>query len=141
MPIVVTESIQIPDSDVDIAYSRSGGPGGQHVNKVSSKVQLRFHLQDCEVLADDVKTRIRAYWPNRLTEDGDFLVQSEQHRDQKQNLSDAQEKLADLIRAALVPPKPRKKTKPSKVSVRRRLAEKGARGKTKQARGRVHPED
>lgn len=141
MPIVVTEHIQIPEDDVDVTYARSGGPGGQHVNKVSSKAQLRFHLQRCLALAPAVKARLREAWPNRLTDDGDFLVQSEKHRDQKQNLDDAREKLAEMIRGALYPPKPRTKTRPSKGSVRRRLAEKGARSETKKGRGRVKGDD
>ena len=137
MPHIINDRIAIPDDDIDVSYARSGGAGGQHVNKTSSKVQLRFHLGDCSALSLDVKARLRAACPGRLTEDGDLLVTSEKGRDQKTNLEDAREKLATLVRNVLVPPKPRTKTKPSKGSVRRRLKEKSVRSVTKQGRGRV----
>lgn len=141
MPIVVNERITIPDDDFEVAYARSGGAGGQHVNKTSSKVQLRFHLRATFALSPDVKARLRAAFPGRLTDDGDFLVTSERGRDQKSNLDDAKEKLATMIRDNLLPPKPRTKTKPSKGSVRRRLKEKSVRSATKQGRGRISNDD
>jgi ribosome-associated protein len=137
MPIVINDRIAIPDDEFDVAYARSGGAGGQHVNKTSSKVQLRFHLRASTALSAEVKARLRKAAPGRLTDDGDLLIVSERGRDQKANLEDAKDKLASLIRAHLLPPKPRTKTKPSKGSVRRRLQDKSARAQTKQARGRV----
>ena len=141
MPIVITDTLILADADFDVAFARSGGPGGQNVNKVSSKVHLRFHLGASLALSPEVKARLRAACPSRLTEDGDLLVHSEKTRDQKQNLDDAKEKLADLVRAALVRPRPRTKTKPSKGSVRRRLTDKSQRATTKQSRGRVTGDD
>lgn len=141
MPLVVTDRVVIPDDDLEVAFSRSGGSGGQNVNKVSSKVLLRFHLDGCAVLTPGAKARLRAACPSRLTDDGDLLVTSDRERDQKQNLEDARSKLAALIRAALVPPKPRTPTKPTLGSKKRRLKEKSHRGDIKQGRGRVGHDD
>jgi ribosome-associated protein len=141
MPLVVTDRVVIPDDDLEVAFSRSGGAGGQNVNKVSSKVLLRFHLDRCAVLTPGAKARLRAACPSRLTDDGDLLVTSDRERDQKQNLEDARSKLAALIRAALVPPKPRTPTKPTLGSKKRRLKEKSHRGDIKQGRGRVGQDD
>jgi ribosome-associated protein len=141
MPIEVTPRITIPDDDYEVAFARSGGSGGQNVNKVSSKVHLRFFLARTTVLRDDVKERLRAACPGRLTDDGDLLVMSDRTRDQHQNLADACEKLASLIRSVLVPPKPRTKTKPTRGSVRRRLGDKKSTGEKKKGRGRVSFDD
>jgi ribosome-associated protein len=92
MPLVVTDRVVIPDDDLEVAFSRSGGSGGQNVNKVSSKVLLRFHLDRCAVLTPGAKARLRAACPSRLTDDGDLLVTSDRERDQKQNLEDARSK-------------------------------------------------
>jgi ribosome-associated protein len=120
MPVEVTERCVIPDEDL-----------------VSSKVLLRFHLAQCQVLTFGCKERLKASCPGRLTDDGDLLVTSDRERDQHRNLEDAKDKLASLIRAALVPPKPRTPTKPSKGAKRRRLADKSRRADVKQGRGRV----
>jgi ribosome-associated protein len=141
MPVVVTETVVIPDDDLEVSFSRSGGSGGQNVNKVSSKVLLRFHLERCAVLTPGAKSRLRAACPSRLTDDGDLLVTSDRERDQHRNLEEAKEKLAALIRAALVPPTPRRKTKPTLGSKKRRLAEKSRRSDIKQGRGRVGRDD
>ena len=141
MPVVVTETVVIPDDDLEVSFSRSGGSGGQNVNKVSSKVLLRFHLERGAVLTPGAKSRLRAACPSRLTDDGDLLVTSDRERDQHRNLEDAKEKLAALIRAALVPPTPRRKTKPTLGSKKRRLTEKSRRSDVKQGRGRVGRDD
>ncbi|HEY1097896.1 MAG TPA: alternative ribosome rescue aminoacyl-tRNA hydrolase ArfB [Myxococcota bacterium] len=141
MPITVNEQITIPDDDYEVSFSRSGGAGGQNVNKVSSKVLLRFHLRQCAVLNYGVKTRLRAAAPGRLTDDGDLLITSDRERDQKQNLDDAEGKLVALILSVLVPPRPRTATKPTKGSQRRRLNDKSVRGSVKQNRGKVRHDD
>jgi ribosome-associated protein len=141
MPIEVTPRITIPDDDYEVSFARSGGSGGQNVNKVSSKVHLRFFLARTMALRDEVKERLRAACPGRLTDDGDLLMMSDRTRDQHQNLDDACEKLASLIRSVLVPPKPRTKTKPTRGSVRRRLGDKKSTGEKKKGRGRVSFDD
>lgn len=136
-PLVVSSRVVIAVEHLEVSFARSGGPGGQNVNKVSSKVQLRYWLERCPALTYGQKARLRASYPGRLTEDGGFLVTSERTRDQKQNLDDARQKLVEMITAILVPPTPRKKTRPTLASKRRRLDEKSRRGDIKRARGRV----
>ena len=137
MRLEVSPRIVLTDADFDVVVSRSGGPGGQHVNRTESRVQLFFHLDACAQLAPEVKERVRALFPSRVTDAGDLLITSDATRDQRQNLADAGDKLVAMLRAALVPPKKRHKTKPTKGSQRRRLAEKKHRGDIKKGRGRI----
>ena len=138
MTIEVNSQITIPDGDYSLSFVRGSGPGGQNVNKVASAVQLRFDLAGTSVLSDAVKSRLRGLAGRRLTDDGSILIIARNHRTQEQNRREAGERLSDLIRAALVPPKPRRKTKPTRASKERRLDSKNRQQRTKGLRGKVN---
>jgi ribosome-associated protein len=137
MPLDISPAIAIPDGDLSLSFVRASGPGGQNVNKVASAVQLRFDLAGSTVLEEPVKSRLRALSGRRLTDDGAILIIARNHRSQDQNRREALERLADLIRRALVPPKIRKATKPTRASREKRLEHKTRQQKTKLRRGRV----
>ncbi len=131
----------IPDSDLTVAFIKSGGPGGQNVNKVSSAVQLRFDLAGCALLNEQVKARLRRLAGRRLTDEGAVLLVARGERSQEQNRRDAEARLAALIEAALVEPKLRRPTRPTRASKQRRLEHKTRRSSIKRARGRPSGED
>ncbi len=137
MPIAVTPSVVIPDSDLSLSFVRSSGPGGQNVNKVSSAAQLRFDLAATAALDERVKHRLRALAGHRLTGDGAILIVARTHRTQERNRAEALERLSELVRRALAEPRPRKPTRPTRASSRRRLESKTRDGRSKQLRGRV----
>jgi ribosome-associated protein len=137
MPLDISSVIAIPDGDLSLSFVRASGPGGQNVNKVASAVQLRFDLAGSTALEEPVKNRLRALAGRRLTDDGAILIIARNHRSQDQNRREALERLADLIRRALVVPKVRKATKPTRASRERRLDHKTRQQKTKLRRGRV----
>lgn len=136
MPLSVTPGVEIPDSDVALSFVRSSGPGGQNVNKVASAVQLRFDLQRSTALAPEVKARLRALSGRRLTSEGAILIIARNHRTQESNRREAEARLTDLIKCALVAPKPRKATKPTRAARERRLEQKTQRRRTKRLRGK-----
>ncbi|GGD03273.1 alternative ribosome rescue aminoacyl-tRNA hydrolase ArfB [Aureimonas glaciei] len=134
----INARLLIPRGDFEESFIRSSGPGGQNVNKVSTAVQLRFDARGSRVLADDVAVRLMRLAGSRTTKAGEILIEASRFRTQERNREDARERLAELIRAALVPPPPpRKKTRPSKGSVERRLTTKRVRADVKKGRGRV----
>jgi ribosome-associated protein len=133
----VTDALVIPGAELAWAFARSGGPGGQHVNKVESKVELRWTPAGSRALADlDEGTRawLLGRLAGRLTTGGELVVTSTLTRDQLKNRADAAAKLAALVRAALLRPKKRKPTRPSRASKERRIAAKKHRGDVKKGR-------
>jgi ribosome-associated protein len=140
MPIRVGR-VLIPDSDLSVAFIRSGGPGGQNVNKVASAVQLRFDLAGTNALGEAAKTRLRALAGRRLTDEGSLLIVAREHRSQEQNRHAAEARLATLVRAALTEPRPRHATKPTRASKIRRLEGKTRRSSIKRRRGRIHGDE
>ncbi len=130
----IDRRVVIPAVDLSWTAVRSSGPGGQNVNKVASKVDLRFDLDGTTALSPEAKQRLRRMAAARLDKDGRLVVTSQATRDQSRNLEDAREKLAALILRALAVPKKRKATKPSKGAKERRLKEKRARSEKKERR-------
>jgi len=122
--LVINGRVTIPGSELSIAFSRSGGPGGQNVNKVSSKVDLRWNPQTSLALSEEDRAWLLQKLRSKLTGDGTLIVTSTLTRDQLKNRDDATDKLALIVRAALDRPKPRRATKVSRGAKRRRVADK-----------------
>ena len=133
--------IDIPEGDVELAFIRSSGPGGQNVNKVASAVQLRFDLAGTRVLSDAVKARLRRLAGRRLTDDGALLIVARETRSQEQNRRLAFERLQELIGRALIEPKRRIATRPSRGARERRLETKRVVKTHKARRARVSWDD
>ncbi|MBY0528520.1 MAG: aminoacyl-tRNA hydrolase [Gemmataceae bacterium] len=136
----VNATIRIPDTELAWSFARSGGPGGQNVNKVSSKAMLRWDMAGSPSIPDDVKDRLRTLCRRRITLEGDLLITAQEFRDQDRNRQACLEKLRDLVLEALARPKPRKATRPTRGSQRRRLEGKRHRAQVKGGR-RVEGED
>ncbi|MCC0062804.1 MAG: aminoacyl-tRNA hydrolase [Defluviimonas sp.] len=137
----ITDTIALADWELAESFSRSSGPGGQNVNKVSTAVELRFEAERSPHLTPAVKTRLKRLAGRRWTLEGAIVIQVEETRSQIRNREIARERLAELVRAALVVPKRRIATKPTAGSQRRRLAGKTARGALKAMRGRVDEDE
>ncbi|MDA1013506.1 MAG: alternative ribosome rescue aminoacyl-tRNA hydrolase ArfB [Planctomycetota bacterium] len=119
--LTVNDQIQIPHSEFDFTYSRSGGPGGQNVNKVNTKVTLHWQVDVTPSLTDAVRGRFQAEYRRRITKDGALVMHSQRYRDQARNVEDCLSKLQALILEIVDPPKPRVPTRPSRGSKLRRL--------------------
>ena len=136
----ITDEIQIDESELKWDFVRASGPGGQHVNKVSTAVILRFNAAASPAIDQQVENRLRRIAGRRMTADGQLIIKASRYRSQSQNRQDAVERLQQLIRQAAAKPKSRRKTRPTRSSVERRLAGKQRRSKIKNLRGRVRSE-
>jgi ribosome-associated protein len=138
--LTIDDRLSIPRDEFRWEYSRSGGPGGQNVNKVNSKVQLRWNPGASPSLPEPVRARLLAALGDRLTGDGDLLIASQTSRDQGRNVDACLEKLSALVLAAAHPPRPRRSTRPTRASQKRRAAEKARRSETKRSRRTPEPD-
>jgi ribosome-associated protein len=132
--LTIHPRVQIPDGEFAWSYVRASGPGGQNVNKVASKAVLRWPVVASSSLPLDIKARLLAQQRSRLTTEGELIITSQRFRDQERNREDCLEKVRQLVLLALTPPKPRKRTKPTRGSQERRLQAKRHRSATKTGR-------
>ena len=139
--LVISPRLTLPASELSWTAVRASGPGGQNVNKVATKIELRFAAASSTVLPPAARQRLLELASSRLDADGYLVVTAQESRSQLTNLRRAREKLAELVRAALIPPVPRVATRPSRASQRRRLAAKRRVSEKKQARRRTEPEE
>lgn len=136
-PIVVTDDVRVPARALSVRAVRASGPGGQNVNKVATKIDLRVDLDGVEGLSEAARARLAALARHRLDAAGRLVVTSQVSRNQARNLEDARQKVLALVRAALVRPRPRRATRPGAGADERRIAEKKRRGEVKRWRGPV----
>jgi ribosome-associated protein len=121
MAMILTKNIQIPESEFHFTFARSGGPGGQNVNKVASKAVLHWDIAASASLPEEVKARFAQYYGSRITTEGVLVLDSQRFRDQAKNVADCLNKLRDMLTRSLHVPKKRRPTKPSRSCKERRL--------------------
>jgi ribosome-associated protein len=132
--IRITDAIAIDDSEIEQDFIRASGPGGQHVNKAATAVQLRFDIANSPSLPDAVRKRLTRLAGKRVTDDGVLIIEAKRFRTQERNRQDAVDRLVELIRKAAQSPKTRRKTKPSRAAREQRLGEKRRRSQIKRSR-------
>jgi ribosome-associated protein len=135
--IPVTPTIALSEDEIVETFIRAPSPGGQHVNRTESAVQLRFDARRSPALSNAVYLRLVPLAGSRLTKDGIIVITANQYRERERNREDALNRLIELIRAAAVPPRRRRATKPTKASKERRLEGKQRRSETKKGRGKI----
>ena len=139
--LYIIHDIVIPEHELDLSTSRSGGPGGQHVNKTNSRVTVRWNLFQTRSLTDEQKDRVVQKLQSSLTTEGDLIIHASSHRSQEQNKRHAFERLADIVRRALMVPKKRMKTRPTKAAKEVRLHRKFVRSTLKKTRSNKNFEE
>ena len=139
--LVINNGVTIPADELAYAASRASGPGGQHVNTADTRIQLRWNPGASRALTDAQRARVLRALASRLTDGGEIILASDAHRSQRRNRDEVRQRLAQLLREALVPPKPRKRTRPTAASRRKRVDEKKKRGEIKKGRGKVRGEE
>jgi ribosome-associated protein len=133
--IPITPTLAIGEDEIEEAFVRASGPGGQHVNTTSTAVQLRFDARRSRSLPNDVAIRLMKLAGSRLTQDGVIVIVAQSHRSQQRNREEALGRLLELIRKATEKPKPRRPTRPTLASKQRRLESKTKRSQVKKMRG------
>ena len=126
--------IEIPDNELEFSFARSGGPGGQNVNKVNTKAVLRWSVAASPRITEDVRARFMAKYSTKITAEGELLISSQKYRDQLRNIGDCRDKLRSMLAAVLTPRKKRRPTKPSAAAVEKRKTNKKQTSMKKQAR-------
>ncbi|MGL4514530.1 MAG: alternative ribosome rescue aminoacyl-tRNA hydrolase ArfB [Lacipirellulaceae bacterium] len=139
--LIIDERLRIPRSELVVSYARSSGPGGQNVNKVSSKAMVRWDIVATAALPEDVRARLVAQCGRRLTAAGELLIASDRHREQGRNLADCFDRLRALVQAAARAPIKRRATRPPRSASESRLREKKTTGARKQTRRDVSGDD
>jgi ribosome-associated protein len=130
----ISAQIAIPDEELRLSFSRASGPGGQNVNKVSSRATLRWAVQTTPSLPPDVRQRFLERYASRITSGGEIILHSQEFRDQPKNIDACRNRLREMIASVLTAPKKRRKTKPTRGSKLRRLKEKKSRSQVKEGR-------
>ena len=138
--LIINSRVTIPVAELVYMASRASGPGGQHVNTSDTRIQLRWSIRDSVALNDSQKERLEKAFASRLTESGELILSCGSNRSQRRNKEEVTQRLAAIVRQALVPVRPRRATKPTRASKERRLSDKKRRSQTKRNR-RGKPDD